>query len=63
MIRADYQQAQRVQENEADCEQIKSEIEKIQRRQQEFAKQMERNTRTTEPAATGSRPRVADGGG
>ena len=56
VIRAEYKQAQNVRENEANCEQIKSEIEKIQRRQREFAKQKERNTRTTEPAATGSRP-------
>ena len=33
MIRAEYQQAQKVRENEANCEQIKSETEKIQRRQ------------------------------
>ena len=57
LIRAEYQQAQKVRENEANCEQIKSEIEKIQKRQQEFAKQKERKTRTTEPAATGSRPK------
>ena len=56
MIRAEYQQAQKVRENEANCEQIKSEMEKIQGRQREFAKQKERKTRTTEPAATGSRP-------
>ena len=43
-------------ENEANCEQIKSEIEKIQRRQREFAKQKERKTMTMEPAGTGSRP-------
>ena len=54
MISAENQQAQKVRENEANCEPIKSEIEKIQRRQQEFAKQKERKTRTTEPAATGS---------
>ena len=58
MIRAEYQQAQKVRENEANCEQVKSEIEKIQGKQREFAKQKERKTRTrtTEPAATGSRP-------
>ena len=43
-------------ENEANCEQIKSEIEKIQRRQREFAKQKERKTMKMEPAGTGSRP-------
>ena len=56
MIRAEYQQEQKVRENEANCEQIKSEMEKIQRRQREFARQKEKKTRTTEPAATGSRP-------
>ena len=56
MIRVEYQQAQKVRENEAKCEQIKSEIEKIQGRQPEFAKLKERKTRTTEPATTGSKP-------
>ena len=41
-------------ENEANCGQIKSEIEKIQRRQLVFAKQKEMKTRKTEPAVTGS---------
>ena len=49
-------QAQKWRENEANCEQINSEMEKIQRRQREFAKQKERKMRTTEPAAAGSRP-------
>ena len=56
MIRAEYQQEQKVSENEANCEQLKSELEKIQRRQREFARQKEKGTRTTEPAAAGSRP-------
>ena len=56
MIRAEYQLEQKVRENEANCEQLKSEMEKIQRRQREFARQKEKRTRTTEPAATGSRP-------
>ena len=56
MIRAEYQQEQRVHENEANCEKLKSEMEKIQRRQRELAIQKEKRTRTTEPAATGSRP-------
>ena len=56
MIRAEYQQEQKVRENEAKCELLKSEMEKIQRRQREFARQKEKRTRTTEPAATGSRP-------
>ena len=56
MIRAEYQQEQRVRENEANCEQLKSEMEKIQRRQRELARQKEKGTRTTEPAATGLIP-------
>ena len=56
MIRAEYQQEQKVRENEANCEQLKSEIEKIQKRQREFARQKEKGTRTTEQATTGSRP-------
>ena len=51
-IRAEYQQAQKVRENEANCEQIKSEMEKIEMRPQEFAKQKERKTRMMEPVAT-----------
>ena len=56
MIRAEYQQEQKVRENEAYCEQLKSEKEKIQTRQREIARQKEKRTTTTEPAATGSRP-------
>ena len=55
MIRAEYQQEQKVRENEANCEQLKSEIEKIQRGQREFAKQKQKGTRNTERAAAGSR--------
>ena len=55
MIRAEYQQEQRGREKEANCEQLRSEIEKIQRRQRELARQKETRTRTTEPAATASR--------
>ena len=36
MLKAEYQQEQRMRENEANCEQLKSELEKIQRRQREF---------------------------
>ena len=43
-------------ENEANCEQIKSEMQQIQRKPREFAKQKERKTSTTEPAATESKP-------
>ena len=53
---AEYQQEQKVPENEANYEQLKSEIEKIQRRQREFARQKEKRTRTTERAAAWSRP-------
>ena len=55
-MRAEYQQEQKVRENEANCEQLKSELEKIQRRQREFARQKEKGFRTTERAAAGSRP-------
>ena len=48
MIRTEYQQDQKVRENEANSEQLKSEIEKIQRRQREFARQKEKGTRTAE---------------
>ena len=56
MLKAEYQPEQRVRENEANCEQLKSELEKIQRRQREFDRQKEKGTRTTERAAAGSRP-------
>ena len=55
MIRAEYLQEQRVRENKASCKQLKSEIEKLQRRQRELARQKEKRTRTREPAATASR--------
>ena len=56
MLKAEYQQEQRVRENEANCKQLKSELEKIQRRQRESDRQKENGTRTTERAAAGSRP-------
>ena len=56
MLKAEYQQEQRVRENAANCEQLKSELEKIQRRQLELDRQKEKGTRTTERAAAGSRP-------
>ena len=43
-------------ESTANCEQIKSEIEKIQRRQQEFAKNKEKKKKITETVVTRSRP-------
>ena len=54
MLKAEYQQEQRVRENAANCEQLQSELEKIQRRQRELDRQ--RRSRTTERAAAGSRP-------
>ena len=57
MMRAEYQQEHKVRENAANCEQFKSKIEKIQRRQREFARQKEKGTKTTERAAVGSRPK------
>ena len=56
LLRAEYQQEQRVRENAANCEQLKSELEKIQRRQRELDRQNENGTRTTERAVAGSRP-------
>ena len=56
LIRAEYQQEQNLRENEANCEHLKSEIEKIQRRQGEFARQKEKGTRTAVQATAGSRP-------
>ena len=56
MIRAEYQQEQKLRENEANCEQLKSEMEKIQRRQREFARQKEKGTSSAEQATAGSRP-------
>ena len=56
MLKAEHQQEQRVRENEANCEQLKSELEKIQGRQREFGRQKEKGTRTTERSAAGSRP-------
>ena len=56
MLRAEYQQEQRVRENAANCEQLNSELEKIQRRQRELDRQKEKGTRSTERAVAGSRP-------
>ena len=55
MLRAEHQQEQRVRENAANCEQLKSELERIQRRQRELDRQKEKETRTTERAVAGSR--------
>ena len=57
LVRAKGDQAQKLQESAANCEQIKSEIERPQRRQQEFVNSNERTKKTmTEPVATRSRP-------
>ena len=56
MLRAEYQQEQRVRENAANCEQLKSELERIQRRQRELDQQKQKETMTTERAAASSRP-------
>ena len=56
MLRAEHQQEQRVRENAASCEQLKSELEMIQRRQRELDQQKEKETRTTERAVASSRP-------
>ena len=56
MLRAEYQQEQRVRENAANCEQFKSELERIQRRQRDLDQQKEKETRTTERAVVSSRP-------
>ena len=55
MLKSEYQQEQWVRENEANCEQLKSELEKIQRRQRDFDRQTEKGTRTTGRAAAGGR--------
>ena len=58
MLKAEYQQEQRVRENVANCEQLKSELEKIQRRQREVDRRKEKGTRFMERAAAGSRPEL-----
>ena len=56
MLRAEYQQEQRVRENAVNCEQLKSELERIQRRQRELDQQKQKETRTSERAVASSRP-------
>ena len=53
-LRAEYQQEQRVRENVANCEQLKSELERIQQRQRELDVQKE--ARPKERVVTASRP-------
>ena len=56
MLIAEYQQEQRVRENAANCEQLKSELERIQRPQRDLDQQKQKETRATERAAASSRP-------
>ena len=54
ILKADHQQEQRVRENAANCEQLKLELERIQRRQREL--DMQKGARPKERSAAGSRP-------
>ena len=54
MLKAEHQQEQRVLENAANCEQLKSELERIQKRQREL--DMQKGARPKERMVTGSRP-------
>ena len=54
ILKAEHQQEKRVRENAANCEQLKSEFEKIQRRQREL--DMQKGARPKERTAAGSRP-------
>ena len=54
MLKAEHQQEQRVRENAANCEQLKSELERIQRRQREL--DMQKGARPKERTGAGSRP-------
>ena len=63
LLMAEREQEQRLQESVANCDQIKSEIERLQRRQQAVASGKEKKRTTTEPAVRlGIETRVADGG-
>ena len=53
---AEREQEQRLQKSVSNCDQIKSEIERLQRRQQAVASAKEKKRTTTEPAVTRSRP-------
>ena len=54
MLKAEHQQEQRVRENAAYCEQLKSELERIKQRQREL--DMQKGARPKERMVTGSRP-------
>ena len=55
LLRAERKQEQRLQERVANCDQIKSEIERLQKRQQVVASGKEKKRTTTEPVVTRSR--------
>ena len=54
MLKAEHQQEQKMRENGANCEQLKSELERIQQRQREL--DMQKAARPKERMVTGSRP-------
>ena len=54
VVEKEHQQEQRVRENAANCEQLKSELERIQQRQREL--DMQKGARPKERMVTGSRP-------
>ena len=54
MLKAEHLQEQRVRENGANCEQLKSELERIQQRKREL--DMQKGARPKERMVTGSRP-------
>ena len=54
MLKAEHQQEQMVRENAANCEQLKSELERIQQRQREL--DLQKGARPKERLVTGSRP-------
>ena len=56
LLMAKREQEQRLQESVDNCDQIKSELERLQRRQQVVASGKEKKKTTTEPAVTRSRP-------
>ena len=56
LLMAERVQEQRLQESEPNCDQIKSEIERLQRRQQVVASGKEKKKTTTEPVVTRLRP-------
>ena len=56
MMRAEQLQAERVRENAANCEQLKSELERIQQQQREL--DMQKGARPKERVVTGSRPEL-----